>query len=156
MVFIPFRLYQGLWVYTSLWDLQRIVAGVGLSSALFVAVVRWGLDDAVYPRSVFLTDAMWLIVLMRAVRLARRFYHETKVTIPGRRVLVVGAGDAAEFIVRDMSRSDRYEAIGFVDDDPAKVGQRIHGLPGLGTRADLPGIMANYRPHEVLIAGRTG
>src|SRR5262249_41864331 len=60
--------------------------------------------------------------------------------------------DAGELIARDMANSSAYQPVGFIDDDPAKVGHRIHGVPVLGTRAELPDILRRHQPHEVLLA----
>jgi FlaA1/EpsC-like NDP-sugar epimerase len=152
--FVPFRLYQGLWRYTSLWDLLNILAAVGLSSLLFIGAVRFGLGNVTYPRSVLLVDPLVLVFLLTAVRLARRVYRDFRWQAGGHRVLIFGAGDAGEMIVRDMKNNPfyHYRAVGFVDDDPSKVGRRIHGVPVLGTRAALAKIIEDYQPDEAIIA----
>ncbi len=152
LTFIPFQLYGGLWRYTSIHDLRRIVFGVGVSSILFYSQVHWVMGALEYPRSVFIMDAMLLIFLMGGTRLSYRTLHELTRAKPQKRVLIYGAGDAGEMIVRDMKRQNVYQPIGFIDDDIIKVGQRIHGVPVLGTRSDLPRILAEKRPHEVLLA----
>jgi FlaA1/EpsC-like NDP-sugar epimerase len=154
LVFAPFRLYQGLWRYTSLYDLQALVGGVGASSLLFYVLVQSPLGPEVYPRSIFIIDALLLTLLLGGLRLTHRLYAEFNRTRPGKRVLVFGAGDAGELIVRDMKNNPSYDLrpIGFVDDDRAKVGRRIHGVPVLGTRQDLPAILERHAPDEVLIA----
>jgi len=154
VTFIPFRLYQGLWRYTSIRDARNIVGAVTTSSVLFLLFVRLMFGGYVYPRSVYVVDAVLLVCFIVGVRSVRRLARELNRPEHGRRVLVFGAGDAGEMIVRDMQRSAFYngEPIGFVDDDPNKVGQRIHGLPVLGTRADISAIIESNTPDEVLIA----
>jgi len=154
LTFIPFRLYQGLWRYTDLWDLSNIVAGVLTSSLLFCVSVRWGFGLISYPRSVFIIDTILLIVFLGGIRLARRFFRELRRLDREKRVLIYGAGDAGEMIVRDMKNNSLYdyEPVGFVDDDSTKVGLRIHGIRVLGTGQDLPEIMAREQPNEVLVA----
>jgi len=153
-LFIPLRLHQGIWRYASIWDLRNIVIGVTLSSVLFWAIVHGALGITAYPRSVFIIDALLLACLMGGVRLARRLHAASSGRDGTRSVLIYGAGDAGEMIVRDMrtKRNHEYQPIGFVDDDPAKVGLRIHGVPVLGTRDDLARIMVKTRPDEVLVA----
>lgn len=154
LTFIPFRLYEGLWKYTSLYDLKALFAGIAVSSSLFFTLLQTPLGPETYPRSVYFVDAILLLLMLGGLRLTRRFYRE--LARPGglKRVLIFGAGDAGELIVRDMKgdRERTYEPIGFVDDDRSKVGRRIHGVPVLGTRADIEKIIATHSPDEILIA----
>ena len=152
--FVPFRLFEGLWRYTSVYDLRAIAGSVCVSSAVFFAVVQTPIGPAVYPRSIFVIDGLLLTLLLGGVRMSRRIAAELSRDNPEKRILVFGAGDAGELIVRDMKNNRWYglQPIGFVDDDKEKVGHRIHGVPVLGTRDDLPAILERYRPHEVLLA----
>lgn len=154
VTFVPFRLYKGLWRYTGIWDVRDIITGVCSSTLVFVACINWGLGISSYPRSVVIIDTMLLICFMGMLRLGRRLYRAMGFPDRAKRVLIYGAGDTGEMIVREMRSNTgyEYEPIGFVDDDPAKVGQRIHGVSVLGTREDLPQIMATHQPHEVLVA----
>jgi FlaA1/EpsC-like NDP-sugar epimerase len=154
LTFIPFRLFEGLWRYTSLYDLRALVGGVAVSSALFWLLVKTPLGSAFYPRSIFVMDAALLLLALSGIRLSRRFANEFGRIQPGRRVLIIGAGGAGEKIVRDMKNNPllSYRPIGFVDDDPSKVGLRIHGVPVLGTRRDLSRLLEQCRPEETLIA----
>jgi FlaA1/EpsC-like NDP-sugar epimerase len=151
--FIPFRLFEGLWKYTSLWDLRNILLGVALSTSVFYPIALSS-GGGLYPRSIHVIDSILLVCLMTGIRLTRRIYNEALRPQGGRQVLIYGAGDAGELIVRDMRQNARFQAtlIGFVDDDHRKVGQRIHGVPVLGGRAQFPEILKTHAPEELLIA----
>ena len=153
-IFFPFKLYEGMWRYTSLSDLFNIVAGVGLSSVVFYVLVHHGFGEAGYSRTVFLIDAVLLICLMGSARLSRRVFRAAAREQGRRRVLIYGAGDAGAMIAREMSHdaSFRCEPVGFIDDDPNRLGRRIHGLPIMGGRESLPEAIKNTNPDEVLIA----
>jgi len=152
--FIPFRLFEGLWKYTSLWDLRNIVLGVLASSIAFYLIAVSTAATIQYPRSIYIIDGVLLVCLMTGIRLTRRIYGEVVKPLGGRRVLIYGAGDAGELIVRDMRQNARFQAIpiGFVDDDYKKIGQRIHGVPVIGGRAQLAEIFEAHAPEELLIA----
>ncbi len=154
VVFGPFRLYQGLWRYTSLHDARDIAAAVVLSGAgLYVLSGMLPATDG-YPRSVWIIDGALLILMMAAARAGRRLYHQLGRLEGERRVLVYGAGDAGAMIVHDMKSGppSDYEPAGFIDDNPGKRGRRIHGVPVLGSRADLARLIAEEKPREILVA----
>ncbi len=153
-IFVLHRLYKGLWRYTSIWDLWKIVTAVLLSSLLFFVFSEFISSTRQYPRSIYVIDSLLLVVFLGGVRLPWRIYRELSRGSRGKRVLIYGAGDAGEMIVRDMKQHPdyRYNPVGFVDDDKAKVGQSIHGVGVLGTGKDLPVILADNNVEEIILA----
>jgi FlaA1/EpsC-like NDP-sugar epimerase len=159
VVFLAFGLYRGVWRYTGIWELRNIVGGVAASSALFGAIVAFVAPN--YPRSVVVIDALVVMFLIGGARLAFRLRRGT-LLMPGRRsrsdktrkLLIYGAGEAGESIVRDIHHDTltEYTPVGFIDDNPMKLGRTIHGVPVLGTRGQLRRVMAEHDPDEVLIA----
>ena len=154
IAFMVFRLNEGLWRYISIWDLKKIVGGVIAGTVAFYALVYWGFSFTEYPRSIYIIDSILLIGFLCGIRLAVRLFRERKVLRKTKRVLIIGAGDAGENIVREMQThsTSSYTPIGFVDDDVSKVGNRIHGVKVLGTRQDLSRILHAHKPEEVLVA----
>ena len=154
LTFVPFRLYAGLWRYTSAYDLDGLIGAVATSSVAFFVFTQTPLAPPVYPRSIVITDAILLTVLLYGIRMTRRIIEGFPTGRPGKRVLVFGAGDAGCQIVNQMIDDPHhvYRPVGLVDDNPGKVGQRIHGVRVLGTRHDIRRIVEHSRPAEVLIA----
>ncbi len=152
-MFVAFRLYEGLWRYTSVRDLLNILLSIGLSSLGFFVFSEEVIGLTYYPRSILLIDALLLTGFSGGVRFIARAHRDLVAGKGGRRVLIYGAGDAGEAVGREMRLrlSTDYHPVGFVDDDRSKVGERIHGIPVLGTRDNLPAIMKRYRPDEVLV-----
>jgi FlaA1/EpsC-like NDP-sugar epimerase/lipopolysaccharide/colanic/teichoic acid biosynthesis glycosyltransferase len=154
LTFAVLRLNEGLWRYTSIWDLQKILSGVFGSTILFYGVVYWVLGIDNYPRSIFVIDSVLLVGFLAGVRLPRRIFREKAIYQKKKKVLVVGAGDTGERVVRELKTRSKYhgQPIGFVDDHFALINQRIHGVKVLGTLGDLPKIVEEYKPEEVVVA----
>jgi FlaA1/EpsC-like NDP-sugar epimerase len=152
LIFVPFGLYGGLWRYTGVWDLSRIVLAVITSSVVLFFMVYQPLGPAGYPRSIAIVESLLLISFLGGARLTRRIVQAARRSTGGQRVLILGAGDAGEMIVREMTRGGGYQPVGFIDDNPRKVGRTIHGVTVLGTRDELRQVIEATQPQEVLIA----
>jgi FlaA1/EpsC-like NDP-sugar epimerase len=160
VVFLLFGFYNHWWRYVSTRDMWRIVRGVTV--ACLVADLTVYLINPVgpvrLPRSIAATDWLLTLAFLAGARLLVRSIMERPsprgIVARGKEVLVVGAGDAAQLIVREMLKSSAlgYTPIGLVDDDPRKKNLRLHGVRVLGTTDDLPRLLRESKPDEVLIA----
>lgn len=160
LVFLLFGFYNHWWRYVSTRDIWKIVRGVTVAS--FVADLTIYFASPVHgirlPRSVAVLDWLLALGLVAGARLLVRTVMErpsaSGIVARGKEVLVVGAGDAAQLIVREMLKSPAlgYTPIGLIDDDPRKKNVRLHGVRVLGTSSELPHLLRESRPDEVLIA----
>ncbi len=145
--FFFFHLYQGMWRYTSLVDMLNVVKAVAISSLLVIVAVLVLYRFQGYPRSVFFIDWAITLILIGGFRLAIRLYFTRNAAgalFSGlstgqqerKRLLIIGAGDTGEKVVREMlerSHTTQLLPIGFLDDDAGKHGRTIHGVSVLGT-----------------------
>jgi FlaA1/EpsC-like NDP-sugar epimerase len=159
VVFVAFGFYNRWWRYVSVRDMWAAARGVFVACIIADLVVYLAspVHNVRLPRSIAATDLLLTLALVAGSRLIARTAIERpglNVVARGKEVVVVGAGDAGRLIVQEMQRSRmlRYTPIGFVDDDPRKGGARIMGVRVLGTIADLPRVLREHRPDEVLIA----
>ncbi len=159
VVFIGFGFYNRWWRYVSIRDMWSAVRGVVVAS--LVADVTVYLVNPVnhvrLPRGVAAMDLLLTLAFVAGTRLLARTVIERPiggVVAHGKEVIVVGAGDAGRLIVQEMQRSRllSYTPIGFVDDDPRKQHSRIMGVRVLGALDDLPHVLRDQRPDELLIA----
>ena len=110
------------------------------------------------PRSVWAIDWLLTLALVAASRMLARTIIErpqtSSIVARGKEVIVVGAGDAAQLMLREMLRTPAlgYTPIGLIDDDPRKKNLRLHGIRVLGTSSELRHILRDRRPDELLIA----
>ncbi len=158
VVFGAFGLYQKWWRYVNGRDFLLILRAVAFASAIlvvFFAVVQP--FKHTLPRSVEVMDFVLTLFLIAGARLAVRLIVERPSrgrSVPKREVLVIGAGSGGQMVVREMQLNPNLgsTAIGFLDDDPRKRGMRMLGLKVLGSTEQIPEILDEIEPDEVVIA----
>src|SRR5207253_2193444 len=149
-----YNLFHGYWRYTSVRDAADIAKAVAVGSAAFFVVLRFVLGVTVFPLSIYLLEALLTVAALGGVRVLSRMILkpvERRSRDDRSRVLIVGAGSAAELLIRELAHTD-YEVVGCVDDDRAKQGVRLHGVQVVGTIDELAAVAAAYAVAEILIA----
>jgi FlaA1/EpsC-like NDP-sugar epimerase len=157
--FVVFGFYNRWWRYVSTRDMWGAFRGVTVGSAITYLVLYAFPPDHTsrLPRRIAALDFLLLLAFVAGTRLLARTLIErpqSGLVAHGKEVLIVGAGDAGQLMVREMQRNRQlhYTPIGFVDDDPRKRGDRIHGVRILGTTDELVHVLRDNKPDEVLIA----
>jgi len=148
-------LYRGIWRFASVPDLVRILKAVAMAILGLGLVLHFfsGADPNLY--SVLIIYGMLLVLFLSAPRLLFRWLKDYKqVFQTEQRVLIVGAGNAGESIVRDLRRFSQhgYQPIAFVDDNPALLGKEIHGVRVKGHCQDIPTLVESLQIQLILIA----
>ena len=155
LMLLPFfNLMHGWWRYTGISDAVDVLKATLAGSVVFLVVVRYGLKLKVFPLSIFALEALITVTLLTGVRVLSRILAETaRADSKSKRLLLVGAGHAAQMIIRETQGVETgYKVIGCVDDNPLKKGLRVLGVPVLGPVEDLADVVSLQRIDEVLIA----
>jgi FlaA1/EpsC-like NDP-sugar epimerase len=156
VVFWQFGLYRGMWRYASLRDLQRILLAVAASVTAVAPILLMTQQWELVPRTVLLLDLILLVVVMGGSRLAYRAWKEYRLygaaQHQGQPVLVLGAGDTAVTLLKELERSSEWRVVGLLDDDPAKRGALILGVQVLGQPEALPQLARELEVGHAIIA----
>jgi len=169
LVFFNFKLYKGMWRYTGIIDLINLIKATFASSTIIILAILYLHRFKGYSRSVFVIDAFLTLIFIGGIRLFIRliykksisnimevtrfpFFQNTKEGL--KQLLILGAGDAGEKVLRELHSNPRlkYNTVGFVDDDPKKHGLQIHGVPVFGDIDQLSTLVKEYEVDELLIA----
>ncbi len=155
-VFAGFGLYRGIWRYTGIADMLRIVKATAVAAMATLVAITYLYRFVGFSRTVFILDGLLLMVLLAGSRASFRFFGEMFRLEPDsfQRVLIYGAGDGGELIVRELLNNPALERVpvGFIDDDRTKHRTRIHGLPVLGDGASIEAIIRNRHVNEVIVS----
>ncbi len=157
LVFLVMGVYRGLWRYTSMSDLIVFGKAVVLSSVASLVLLLFAFRFEGFSRKVFVFDLVLMFLFLAGSRMAFRVFRQLLPAVSkqnGRRVLIYGAGDGGELLLRELRNNKelRLAPIGFLDDDPAKSGKVIHGLRVFGGNGDLGKICSQHEVDEVVIS----
>jgi len=169
LALVLFKLYKGMWRYTSIDDLVSLLQATLVSSSAVILIILYGNRFQGYSRSVFVIDAVLTLLFIGGVRVAIRLLLQFQSSAIGngnhfpfpqnhkekkKRLLMIGAGNAGEKIFRQLQGNPqlKYDVVGFVDDDPKKHGMQIHGIPILGNVDHVSEISKDFNVDELLIA----
>jgi UDP-GlcNAc:undecaprenyl-phosphate GlcNAc-1-phosphate transferase len=155
--FLVMGVYRGIWRYTSVDDLVVHAKAVAIGEVASLLGILFAFRFEGISRTVFIVDAILMFMLLAGSRMAFRLFRQllpTQTARDGCRVLIYGAGDGGELLLRELlnNRELQYAPVGFVDDDPNKKGKVIHGLKVFGGNGQLRDICREQRVDEVLIS----
>jgi len=164
VIFMIGGLYSGMWRFTGIRDLWLLARACFLSTMFIMLIILFTKGFQGYSRGVFIADGIITFMLTGGVRmLIRSFYAvrvnqltNTSLPVNARltKVLIIGAGQAGEKILREVmdNYTLHYDVVGFIDDDPGKQGRTIHGIRVLGNVESLPLILRQENIQQILIA----
>jgi UDP-GlcNAc:undecaprenyl-phosphate GlcNAc-1-phosphate transferase len=155
--FLLLGVYRGIWRYTSMDDLITFAKAVIAGSIVSMTIILFKFRFQGFSRAVFAIDALVMLLLLAASRIAFRFFRQVLPAVTahkGRRVLIYGAGDAGELLLRELlnNRDLEYAPVGFMDDDTTKHGKLIHGYRVFGGNGSLGRIITEQEVEQVLIS----
>src|SRR5690625_2619044 len=151
-------LYRGMWCFASLPDMRRVLKAVVLSALTLLAIAFFVHMDPAIPRSVVVLYPILLLLLMAGGRLFWRMMREEQL-LPskmqrkkGLPVVIVGAGSAGMMLMRELMRTNEWNVVALVDDNPHKKGLELHGCRVEGGIDDLPEILQAHKAKHVILA----
>lgn len=167
LVKLPLFYYTGLyrryWRFASLDEITLLFFTASLSGAILL-FIGLGFNDVLIashlalPRSIPFIDGVLTFLAIGSARFAIRglnhWYYQFKGSYVGRRVLIVGAGEAGSMIVREIRNNPKLnlKPVAYVDDDVSKTGRNILGLPVVGTTENISEIVNRHKIEQILVA----
>lgn len=157
--FLVIGVYRGIWRYTSVKDFVTFAKAVFLGSTLSVLTILFFFRFEGFSRAVFIIDGLLLLAALAGSRMAFKLFRQllpNPMKGEGRKVLIYGAGDGGEMVLRELENNPdwQYKPMGFIDDDPLKKDKVIHGLKVYSGNGSLRKICVEKDIQEVLISFR--
>ena len=156
IVFFFSGVYRGFWRYLSTRDVFLYIRTSTMATILAITCVTILFRFKDFSKGVFIIDWLLTTVFILGTRGSFRFFMETmkRKTLSGDRVIIYGAGQGGELLMREIlnNKALHLNPVGFVDDDPLKVGKKIQGYAILGNFEELHGLMEKHGICGVLLS----
>lgn len=154
-VLAAFKLYNRVWSYAGIDEMISVFKASLVIEALYVAYRVF--FSVAMPRSFYVFNWMFLFILLAgsrvSIRLLRQFKKRYEKTEDTRNVMIIGAGAAASLLIKELKYGPGNAKIScIIDDNPAKKGKYIHGLPIVGDRDDIPKMAEKFDIDEIIVA----
>ena len=154
---LVFQAYRGMWRYLGISDLMTLAKVTMLASAILIVALPIVVRDPIIPRSVLVIDFLLFTFLLIGSRVSFAALNDVFVRLQSRwqpHVLIIGAGDAGELVLRTVlrARPAAYRPIGFLDPDPAMRNRTVHGVRVLGTAEELAAVAGQHDVDLVVLA----
>src|SRR5450830_1499472 len=155
-VFISYGLYRGMWRFASVLDLKRLIFAIGSAAVLVAALLLMLSASVSIPRSVLILDPLLLMLMMGGSRFTYRAWKEHQLygnTLKqGAPVIILGAGEAAIALVKELARSTQWQVVGLLDGDKSMLGREVFGVKVIVTLHNLADVHQRYEAKHVIIA----
>ena len=150
-----FKLYNRVWTYAGVDEMISVFKASLIIEALYVAYRLFG--SIAMPRSFYVFNWVFLFILLAgsrlSIRLLRQLKRKYEKSGEKRNVMIVGAGSAASLLIKELQYGPGdARIVCIIDDNPAKKGKYIHGLPIVGSRNEIPQMAKKYNVDEIIIA----
>ncbi len=154
---LAFQTYRGMWRYLGIADLMTLAKVTVIGSAILVILLPFVVRSVIIPRSVLVIDFLLFTFLLVGSRVSFAALNDAFARLQSRwqpHVLIVGAGDLGELVLRSIIRAHpaAYRPIGFLDPDPATRNRTLHSVRVLGTTDELVTIAGQHDVDLVVLA----
>ncbi|MFW5968291.1 MAG: polysaccharide biosynthesis protein [Persicimonas sp.] len=159
VVFMALEMFRGWWRYVSLRDIISLARALGFASGAVLLANVFIFSPETFPRSIYVIDFGLAFLGLASARGSLRLLREAirsnlASTTDAKRLLILGAGDTGETLVREIKKNKNlpYRPVAFLDDDPYKHKLRIHGVPVLGSCEAIGEAVDAHEIEQIIIA----
>ena len=150
-----FKLYNRVWTYAGIDEMLSVFKASVVIEVIYVLYRLFA--GIAMPRSFYVFNWVFLFVVIAASRLSVRLFKQFKKryekTTDHRNVMIIGAGSAASLLIKELKYGPGdFRVVCIIDDNPAKKGKYIHGLPIVGNRDDIIYMAGKYHIDEIIVA----